>query len=254
VKCFRATFGANPSFAVEKFAFLDAVPVSSQRHLPVKLTIDKSFRENLKSSKTVNSFSFSLPPRPSTPCQDYQKFAKEIQQSCMSTPGNKFDDSGWASNSNSIGSFCTDSTLSLCGTDEDDNLLDLKPGPYLSPSFKGLTVTEPLLTLTAGSFSKESSSVLSEQDISTSFLSTDANDSADSLHEWSVADLPSSWQAVASTLDLDSHLLPLAFDHFNDDDVTAADINDIVSNGSHEVNSGQDNFPEVSELLAFVGE
>lgn len=100
------------------------------------------------------------------------------------------------------------------------------------PSFKGVTITEPLLTLTTDNLNDESSSVLSRADGGVSFASIDANDSTDSLHEWSVSDLPSSWQAVASTLDLDSHLLPLAFDHFNDVDVTAADINDIVSNGS----------------------
>ena len=254
MKCFRATFGANPSFAVDKFAFLDAVPVSTQRHLPVKLTIDKSFRENLKSSKTANSFAVGLPPRPSTPSQDYQKFAEELQQSCMSTPGNKFDDSGWASNSNSISSFCTNSTLSLCETDEDDDLLDVETGPDSSPSFKGITVTEPPFTLMTDNPGDESSSMLSESDIGISFVPVDANDSADSLHEWSMEDLPSSWQAVTATLDLDNHLLPLAFDHFDDVDVTAADINHIVSNGSHGVNSGLDYFPEVSELLAFVGE
>jgi len=254
VKCFRATFGANPSFAVENFAFLDAVPVSTHRHLPVKLTIDKSFRENLKSSKTANSFAVSLTPRPSTPNQDYQKFAEELQQSCMSTPGNKFDDSGWASNSNSIGSFCTDSTLSQCGNDEDDCQLDTKTGLHSLPSFTGITLTEPLFTLKTDNPNDESYSLLSEADVGVSFASTDANDSADSLHEWSVADLPSSWQAVASSLDLDSHLLPLAFDHFDDVDVTAADISDIVSNGSHEVSSVLDYFPEVNELLSFVGE
>ena len=253
MKCFRATFGANPSFAVENFAFLDAVPVSTQRHLPVKLTIDKSFRENLKSSKTANSFALSLPPRPSTPSQDYEKFAEELQQSCTSTPGNKFDDSGWASNSNSISSFCTDSTLSLCGN-EVDRQLDVKPGLHLLSSFKGVTITEPLFPLTTDNANDESSSVLLEADGGVSFASIDENDSADSLHEWSVSDLPSSWQAVASTLDLDSQLLPLAFDHFSDVDVTAADINDIVSNGSHEANSGLDYFPEVNELLAFVGD
>jgi len=254
VKCFRAIFGANPSFAVDKFAFLDAVPVSTQRHLPVKFTIDKSFRENLKSSKTANSPAVSVIPRPSTPSQDYQKFAGELQQSCMSTPGNKFDDSGWASNSNSVSSFCTSSTLSLCGTDEDDLLLDVRSGPRSSLSFKGITVTEPLFTLTTGNPSDESSSILSDPDAGVSFVSVDANDSADSLHEWSMVDLPSSWQAVTATLDLDKHLLPLAADHFDDVDVTAADINDIVSNGSHVVNYGLDYFPEVSELLAFVGE
>lgn len=245
VKCFRATFGANPSFAVDKFAFLDSIPSTPQNHLPVKLTIDKSFRENLKSSKAANSSACSLPPRPSTPSQDYLKFAEELQRSCMSTPGNKFDDSGWASNSNSVSSFGTDSTL--CGTDDADHLLDVETALHSSPSFEGVTLTEPI-------FINNPVSVSFEHDISVLSVSIDANDTADSLHEWSMADLPSSWHAVTANLELDSNLLPLSFDHFDDVDVTAADINDVVSYGSREVNSGFDYFPEVNELLAYVGE
>jgi len=85
-------------------------------------------------------------------------------------------------------------------------------------------------------------------------VSIDANDSADSLQEWSTTDLPSNWQAVAASLELDSRLMPLAFDNIDDVDVTAADINDIVGNGSRLFNSGFDYFPEVNELLAYVGE
>lgn len=251
VRCFRATFGANPSFAVEKFAFLDSVPVSTRRHLPVKLTIDKSFRDSLKSSKTADLF-FSLPPRPSTPSQDYQRFEEELQKSCMSTPGNKLNDSGWASNSNSINSFCTDSTLSLCGTSDDSNLLDVETGSLSFPSFDGITLTEPIFSVSTRNPGNES--VFSESDVSISSVSIDANDSADSLQEWSMTDLPSSWQAVAASLELDSRLMPLAFDNIDDVDVTAADINDIVGNGSRLFNSGFDYFPEVNELLAYVGE
>jgi len=253
VKCFRATFGANPSFAVDKFAFIDTIPAAPQNHLPVKLTIDKSFRENLKSSKTANSSAVSLPtqppPRPSTPNQDYLKFAKELQMSCMSTPGNKFDDSGWASNGNSVSSFCTDSTL--CVTDEADCQLDVKTALHSPSSLDGITLIEPLFTMSTGNPDGELSTLSFDQDASVSSVSIDANDSVESLHEWSMADLPSSWQAVS--LELDGSLLP--FDHLSDVDVAAADINVVVGNGSHQVvNSRLDYFPEVSELLAYVGE
>jgi len=241
VKCFRATFGANPSFAVDKFAFLDSVPASPQKHLPVKLTIDKSFRENLKSSKTANSSSVSLPPRPSTPSQDYMTFAEELQKTCMSTPGNKFNDSGWASNSNSVSSFSTDTTL--CGIDDTDDLLDVVTPQHSSPSFEGVTFTEPLFALLSDNAENESLS--SEQGGRVPLVSVD--DSVDSLYELGMMDLPSSWQA------LDGRLLPPAFDHFNDD-VIAADINDMVSNESSEGNVALDYFPEVNELLAYVGE
>ena len=253
MKCFRATFGANPSFAVDKFAFLDSVPSTPQNHLRVKLTIDRSFRENLKSSKTTNSSAVTLPPpRPSTPSQDYVKFAEELQMSCMSTPGNKFDDSGWASNSNSVSSFCTDSTL--CGPDEADGLLDAETAVSSSPSFEVVTLPEPVFVLSIGNPDSELSTVSFEPDVSVSSVSIDANDSADSLHEWSMEDLPSSWQAVTANLELENSLLPLAFDHLYDVDVTPADVNYMVSNGSHEVSSGLDYFPEVNELLAYVGE
>lgn len=254
MKCFRATFSANASFAVDNFAFLDCVPTSAQRHLPVKLTIDKSFRENLKLSKTANFSAIDQQIRPSTPSRDYQTFADELQRSCMSTPGNKFDDSGWASNSNSFGSFETNSTL--CGVDEVDHSLDAETTSCSSPSFEGITITEPLFTLSYNNPDTDSSAVLSEPDVSFSFVTIDGNDSAiDNLQEWSMADLPSSWQAVADNLELDSHLLPMALDNFDDVDVAAADINDIVSSSaSHDVNSGLDYYPEVSELLAYVGE
>ena len=251
VKCFRATFGANPSFAVDKFAFLDSVPTTSQSHLPVKLTIDKSFRENLRSSKTLNSSAVGLPPRPSTPSQNYEKFAEELQRSCMSTPGNKFDDSGWVSNSNSVGSFGTDSTF--CGTDEAGYWLDVETVSHAPPSFEGVTLTGPLFILSSGNTSNESS-VSSEPDVSVSMATTDENDSADCLLEWSLGDLPSNWQAVTANLEHDNRLSPLAFDRFYDVDVTAVDIDDVVCNGSGEVNIGSDYIPEVNELLAFVGD
>jgi len=243
VRCFRATFGANPSFAVDKFAFLDSVPASPHSRLPVKLTIDKSFRENLKSSKTANASAVNLPPRPSTPTQDYMTFAEELQKTCMSTPGNKFNDSGWASNNNSISSFSTDTTL--CGIDETDGLLDVETSEHSALSFGGVTFTEPLFTLVSSDL--ESSSLSSEADVTVSLASIDANDSVDGLHEWSMVDLPSSWQAF------DGRLLPSAFDHF-DDDAIAADINDLVGNGSGDGDCGLDYFPEVNELLAYVGE
>ena len=249
VKCFRATFGANPSFAVDKFAFLDSVPATPQNRLPVKLTIDKSFRENLKSSKTAaNSPAVSLPPpRPSTPSQDYMRFAEELQKTCMSTPGNKFDDSGWASNSNSVGSFST-----LCGTDRANHrFLDVETSRHSSSSFDGVTFTEPLFTLLSGEGEPENelSTLSSEPDVFVSSLSTD--DSVDSLHEWSMANLPSSWQQA-----FDDRLLSSAFDHLDDDDddLISADINDVVSNASNVANAGSDYFPEVNELLAFVGQ
>jgi len=210
--------------------------------------------ENLKSSKTAGSPAVSLPPRPSTPCQDYLKFAEDLQTSCMSTPGNKFDDSGWASNSNSVGSFCTDSTL--CGTDEADHLIDVETVLNSSPSFQGATLIGPLFTLSTSDPDSELSTVSFEPDVSASSVSIDANDSADSLHEWSVTHLPSGWQAVTANLEMDSSFLPLAFDHLDDVDVdvTAVDINAMVSSGSHEVAGGLDYFPEVNELLAYVGE
>ena len=244
MKCFRATFGANPSFAVDKFAFLDSVPATPHSRLSVKLTIDKSFWENLKSSKTASYSAMSVPPRPSTPSQDYVKFAEELQKTCMSTPGNKFNDSGWASNNNSISSFSTDTTL--CGIDETDDLLDTEASEHSSPSFDGVAFTEPLFTLVSSDL--ESSSLSSEPDhITVSLAAIDANNSDDSLHEWSMVDLPSSWQAF------DDRLLPAAFDHF-DDDAIAADINDLVGNGSGDGDCGLDYFPEVNELLAYVGE
>jgi len=171
------------------------------------------------------------------------KFAEELQKTCMSTPGNKFNDSGWASNSNSVSSFSTDTTL--CGTDEAEHLLDVETSQHSSPSFDGITFSEPLFTLLSSDHDNESLSVSSEQDVTVSLASID--DSVDSLHEWSMNDLPSSWQA------LDARLLPSAFDHFGDDAISA-DINDMVSNGSGEGNGGLDYFPEVNELLAYVGE
>jgi len=170
----------------------------------------------------------------------------------MSTPGNKFDDSGWASNSNSVNSFCSDSTL--CGTDEADFLLDVDTAQHSSPSFEGANLTEPLLMLSTSNPISELSTVSSEPDVSVLSVSVDADESADSLHEWSMADLPSSWQAITSNLELDCNLLPLVFDHIDDADVTAVDVNDMIGNGSHAVNGGLDYFPEVNELLAFVGE
>lgn len=252
MKCFRATFGANPSFAVDKFAFVESVPSAPQKHLPVKLTIDKSFRENLKSSKIANSSAVSLLlPRPSTPSQDYLKFAEELQMSCMSTPGNKFNDSGWASNGNSVSSsFCTDSNF--CGPDEDDPLLDVETILDPSPSFENITLPEPLFVHLTSGTENDLSTASFEQDASLSSVSVDANDSTDSLHEWSMADLPSSWQAVTSNLELDGSMLP--FDHLDDVDVMATHIDVMVGSGSHEVNSRLDYFPEVNELLAYVGD
>lgn len=215
----------------------------------MKLTIDKSFRENLKSSKTAATSSSAVslpPPRPSTPSQDYVRFAEELQKTCMSTPGNKFDDSGWASNSNSISSF----SMLHDGIDKaEDHFFDVEISQHSSLSFDRVNFTESVFTLLSSEPENESSTLSSEADVLVSSLTTD--DSVESLHDWSMADLPSSWQEA-----LDGHLMSSAFDHLsdNDDDLISADINDVVSNASSEANVGADNLPEVNELLAFVGQ
>jgi hypothetical protein len=187
VQCFRTVIGDHLSASSNNFSFIKSSSLdSSANHLPVKLTIDRSFKESLKpvskrrkiSSSEVTSQQTS---RPSTPCDSYVQFSSQLQRTLISTPGT--DDSAWESTSNSLSNFSMDSTLSSALGNEDSELYteNMQMAGFKS-TLDGITLS--------GSIEQELLLSGECKTLTDTLPSVVLNDDVN----WDLIELPSSWQ------------------------------------------------------------